>query len=542
MKSKNARAYDVKGNYRDDDDSDSDKSDIELEVNNDDRSDGGNEIRRPFIADVEYGNEFGYSLIRTLRGYSTGRRLKRDLFKQAASQLFSSVAVIIMSDQAARNFTVTNFFTNSVYGKSLLSLWWLISIIGLLLGLSTMFMIYHWASLVTNRELLSTVLKIYMLIQLVNWIFVLATLVTTFQTFGEHPRYDTSLTVKTLFPFYLASVFFLLPYLLCICCYNMDLSYLNDELEFGGSIDEPDAHPDTWDLSGLSLEECVKAMIAYPVALLYQTLELLVAVYNLILRIWRRILMYFADRALRLQQEAARDRDKKKRKGLTARIAKTASRWLGSLLGKKKDAERRYKARESEVSKESEQALRLVEQAREEVERMEKDREALEQERQRQRDREELIRREAAEIGRADRERRQKEAEEKARKEAEEAAVNLSPTLSVVEFKALWSTLSVAGQFQCKLKENPNLMPFTEHLRKQGFHIVFGSTPSPNDVEIGVCNIKEKADEPRFMARFLSSQLAFSAVMKSENVDAVPMYVKKFALAKLLKIDTSKAK
>jgi hypothetical protein len=40
------------------------------------------------------------------------------------------------------------------------------------------------------------------------------------------------------------------------------------------------------------------------------------------------------------------------------------------------------------------------------------------------------------------------------------------------------------------------------------------------------------------MARFVSSQSTFSAVMKAEDSNQVTSYVKKFALAKVLKIDS----
>jgi hypothetical protein len=41
------------------------------------------------------------------------------------------------------------------------------------------------------------------------------------------------------------------------------------------------------------------------------------------------------------------------------------------------------------------------------------------------------------------------------------------------------------------------------------------------------------------MARFLATPNSFSAVMKSESPEVVAGHVKKFALAKVLKIDTT---
>ena len=530
----------------------------EVEEDGSDDGGGAEEVRRAFIPDVEYDGELGYSLIRTMRGRTTGRRLKRDLFKQGLSQFFVSVGMIIMTDQAARNYTVTNFFATSIFGKSLLSLWWLVCIIGFMLSFLTMFIVWGWPSLMTNRVLTSTVLKMYMIIQLVNWIFTLATLVTTFRTFGERKRYVPAGPLETtLFPYYLVSVFFLLPYMFCICANTMNLSYLNDEVEFGGTLLEPDVDPEElWDLSGMSLEQLALALIAYPIALVYQTLELIVAIYNLLLRIYRRLRLYIEDRWLQYQQEQAKAaKETKKRRGLIARIAKTLTRCFAQCLAScnreailraaRQGQEERRKARQKEKEKkyETEQDLKnTAGLAKEEQERLERERAELEAERQYLRDKDERLRREAEQkAAKEEQERRQKEEEEKAQREREAAAAAaVSPILSVADFKTLWAALAVSSQFQCKLRDNPALMAFTEHLRKQGFHIVFGSTPSPEDVEVGVCNIRSAPSDPQFMARFLSSQRSFSAVMKCDNVDAVPAFVKKFALAKILSIDTTK--
>jgi hypothetical protein len=73
-----------------------------------------------------------------------------------------------------------------------------------------------------------------------------------------------------------------------------------------------------------------------------------------------------------------------------------------------------------------------------------------------------------------------------------------------------------------------------------GFHIVFAAKPSPTDVEVGVCNIRTQDSDAWFMARFLATATTFSAVMKAQNPEQVTAYVKKFALAKVLKIDSGK--
>ncbi len=72
----------------------------------------------------------------------------------------------------------------------------------------------------------------------------------------------------------------------------------------------------------------------------------------------------------------------------------------------------------------------------------------------------------------------------------------------------------------------------------KGFHIVFETAPATGGIEVGVCNIRNSEQEAWFLARFLATSANFSAVMKCQDTSAVEKYVRRFALAKVLKIDT----
>lgn len=152
-------------------------------------------------------------------------------------------------------------------------------------------------------------------------------------------------------------------------------------------------------------------------------------------------------------------------------------------------------------------------------------------------ERQRLAEEQLQEAARVMNERKQRDEEERIK--LEEANRGWNKTLSVTKYKALWSTLPTAGSFQCNLKNVPMLTKLTEHLQKQGFHIVFAAQAGPEDVEVGVCNERATDNETWFMARFVATRQNFSAVMKSENAEQVTGYVKKFALAKVLEIDTS---
>ena len=131
--------------------------------------------------------------------------------------------------------------------------------------------------------------------------------------------------------------------------------------------------------------------------------------------------------------------------------------------------------------------------------------------------------------------------------------------LNVNSFRSLWAVLETAGSFQCKLKSAPAIDSFTDHMKRQvttitlsmnisliifllkyflqGFHVVFATTPPSGGIEVGICNIRSTGDDAWFMARFMASTATFSAVMKCQDPSVVEKYVKKFSLAKILKID-----
>ena len=133
-----------------------------------------------------------------------------------------------------------------------------------------------------------------------------------------------------------------------------------------------------------------------------------------------------------------------------------------------------------------------------------------------------------------------KDAEEKnkPRPEKKDQDHNDSPTLSLAQFKSRWAALTPSGSFQCKLRLAPDRTVLVAHLKKQGFCVVYDKVDSVGEMEIGFCNIRS-GDEAVFMARFMVDQKNFNAVMKCENNADTAAYVKKFALAKVLKIDTT---
>lgn len=53
-------------------------------------------------ADAEFEGEFGYALLKALRGKSVGRRLKRNIFKFGCFQLLCNFALLMITIQACK--------------------------------------------------------------------------------------------------------------------------------------------------------------------------------------------------------------------------------------------------------------------------------------------------------------------------------------------------------------------------------------------------------------------------------------------------------
>jgi hypothetical protein len=335
------------------------------------------------------------------------------------------------------------------------------------------------------------------------------------------------------------------PYLMCVCRYGMNISYLNEEVEMGGSITEPGA-VNPMDMTGMSISECCQVVITFPFAVIYQVFNLMAAIYAAFRRMWVVANRFYDEkkdeRAERAAAKAEQERKARRGRSMMRRIKKTLNRWRNMIPGLRDPPIPPYIPEEG-IDEPATSVLKAGN-TKEQQERLERERQAEEAERRlsRQREREE----EAARKAEEDEKKRKSEEEAKRRlKELEEEEKRLEELeqpifLTTQMFKELWTSLPTSGSFQCKLKVVPDVKVFCDHLKKQGFHVAYAAVPKENDIEVGLCNIREDRKGPWFIARLLTSGNSFSAVMKAESPDIVPGFVKKFALAKVLKISTAK--
>ena len=490
-------------------------------------------------ADVQFEEELGYGLIVMFRGRTTGRRVKRELCCLTAYQLIVAISMSLLSYNVARVSYIVKFLDEQSSGI----LGWMdfTSTICFIWSGVTIVILRFWSSLVTNRMLLSTILKIYVLALFVKFILVSSAVASVFNTFGSGPRYGAgaSADANNMLKYYILIALFLVPYLVVVILYGLNISYLNEEVEMGGNIREPNP-VGAIDLRGVTLTECCTVVLAYPLAIIYQCMELIYAVYLMGNRGWYFFWRRYEEhrQASALAKAAAAAERAKKGRSFFRRLTKTLNRYLRMVPGFRPKLEPLVPAVPSDQRIPSAGDKELAE-------RLEQERVAEEANRRAQFEKQ---RREKEAILEEERKKIEGEAAAAARKLAElqeeEERINsnmFKPTLNADKFKELWGSLSQSGSFQCKLKSMPDIQGFTSHLNKQGFCVVFAAGPGTSgDIEVGLCNVRTSPDEKWFLSRLVAKSNSFSAIMKAEAPELVPTFVKKFALAKILKIDTTK--
>ena len=98
---------------------------------------------------------------------------------------------------------------------------------------------------------------------------------------------------------------FILPYLAAMLLYTLEISYLVEEMELGGNIEEPEIPEDVMDLSDVTMCQSALFFVATPFILVIQLYDLCVALYKALMR-------YLEYRKAIYEEKEAR-RNKKKR-------------------------------------------------------------------------------------------------------------------------------------------------------------------------------------------------------------------------------------
>lgn len=399
----------------------------------------------------------------------------------------------------------------------------------------------HWATLVSNRRLLANLMRIYQLLTFITFIIVLWTICALFMVFGKRKDWSESAKIAQMLPYFVCLCIFLLPYVAFLFLYTLDVSYLTDEVEKGGPIEERDPPPYARDLSDVTLFQSCIYVCGMPVIICIQISDLCVAVRQAYDQYYQENppLCQTSDWFCLRKKTMPSSEAVKKPKGKTIwhRMYRTIMRCF-------RGSKQRPVVLPMTQQGPTGLPLKELDKDREVMERNEREVKMYEEEDERRR----LAQKEAAEAeeyrlkieaqSQAEEAEKLRIAQEEEMKRQEiEYQQRWQSILSVADFKEKWASFPTSGSFQCNLKSMPDMHALCEHLKRQGFHVVFALTPSAQDIEIGICNIRPVDEHSWFMARFLASKNAFSAVMKSDNPQMVPALVKRFALAKVLRID-----
>ena len=505
----------------------------------------------PIDPDAEYRHELGYFLVLLLRGDKLGREIKRVIFAQSVLMLYMGIPMFVISCVANEKFDHTRYYSSNVaYGSPLLPLQFATSIFAILFGWLGLLCIHHWASLVSSRELFTKLSKGYQVALIFMFLFSLWQMSIFFKVF-ENADFVSTWIMQEIYIVYVATIIFMLPFIAGCLYYGLDLNYFQERVDEGEDISEPAPLPDhAMDLTGVNVTDLAGLALFLPALIIGQLVDGVLEVRDMIAKWWRT-------------KMENRRRAAVQRKSFYRRVSKTFDRQIRKLFGCPKNHgwEMGY-ADPERISAEEEAEMRARQ--------LEENAEQVRSERERQ------------------------EEEEAARRRAEdEAAQQLMEAkfLNVLQFRDLWNTLPPAGSFQCKVTERPVMKRLVDHMATRGFHIVFASNTSENpedtehtsaDFEMGICNLKgsDHAEFGRtwsspsknravgadsraelasglgqaaavpdrhgtdvvhhwFLARFRCTPTAFSAVLKAEDPQAVPRFVKRFALAKCLRVDHS---
>ena len=464
------------------------------------------------------------------------------------------IGMFIMSTVEDEKYGFTPYFKELLYyGAPLLDLQYTTSIFALIFGPLGILAIHHWASIISNRELFTKLSKGYQVVLVFMTAFSTWQMSIFFKVF-EGADFESEYYMQELYIAYLFTIIIMLPFIGAAIMYGLNINFLQEKVDEGGELEEPPPlPPHAMDLTDVNVADIAGLALLVPALIISQIYDFFVEIYEMVAKCYRNY-------------KENRRRAAVQNKSFMRRFKKTVNRVLATAFGcrRKDDWEMGYNNPER-ISAEEEAEMR-ARQAEENAEHAAAERAA----------REEASRLEAL------------AADSAARELAEAKFVN------VIQFRDLWNSLPPAGSFQCNVKERPVMKKLVDHMSTRGFHVVFASNTSTNpedtehtsaDFEMGICNVrgadvaeygrsfqspkksraiaadsraelaeglgqvhttggdKYASDQPHFwfLARFRCTPTAFSAVMKSEDPSAVTRYVKRFALAKVLKVDTSSA-
>lgn len=333
-----------------------------------------------------------------------------------------------------------------------------------------------------------------------------------------------SVLTAYIFPCYLCTFMFGIPLVLGIIFYCLDIWAIVSEVESGrGFVLDPDLPDNLMDMNDVGPLQIVGVTIGMPFIILIQIVDIIV----IIVRYIRDLTRY------RWRQY--------KQRWIEGCCCVNINKFIGSsnlITHHKKVIPKNMKAQLHEYKKH-----KLLDRDREREERIA--REAKENNMKRKADKAEAIRKNKQRLIEEKKimeknEKMQHESMiiEKNRKIAADES-NGKSTINTEQFKAFWQAFNIQASFKCNIKEMPSMSHLSDHFHKQGFHVVFANVPTPSDIEICICNIRQVDSDNNdvwFISRFLIDERTVNVVMKAENEFALKKHVRFFELGSAIKM------
>lgn len=128
-----------------------------------------------------------------------------------------------------------------------------------------------------------------------------------------------------IFPYYICTILFLMPYLVSLVYYSLEISYYIDKVDNGGVIAEPDPPDNFMDLSDVSLFQSCIFVCAMPCVIC-------IMFFDLIKAMRKAYAKHYADQPMfsssKRQEKYAAPEEVKKKRRVMRRVWKTMTRWF----------------------------------------------------------------------------------------------------------------------------------------------------------------------------------------------------------------------
>lgn len=541
------------------------------------------DIEKNLGPDFKYSGQFGYWFYKVLRGDTPGRHLKRDVFFFTVVQIVCSAALLKTMDDASYLLITSKFLHQTVALNNFRALVWVVSIFNLPMALVSLVSVRHWATLCTNRHLLVSYMRLLCILVSISFILALWAVVSLFVGYKNADVHSVAL-IRSL---YTTCAALLCVYLAGAFAAVLDIWAYADDVAVGGVIQEPNGPGPILDLSGLTVQDGALFCVALPLGAIIQVLDAIGAMCRYSTRCIGGGQRSYVVHKTSSSGEVVTTTTARKSTGCCMRCFKTIGRRASQLCSHtitptngSNETNDNNESSKDMASPHDQLSHKLAELRRK------KDRSSSAADYGAEYDGIDIEFGYNANAGAVEEpiaepidtmmvSKGDVAGQEESKVTTDVKTEDALESMSVTQYKALWSSLETAGSFQCKLKEVPSIHRFSEHMRKQGFHVVFASSDagvskittansstiaavttasagggaigpdqstsmvSRVDIEIGISNRRANDSEPWFLARFIIANNIFSAVMKCQQIDDVANHVKKFLLAKALRIDTT---